>query len=306
MDDLFFLNKALKLAKKAASQGEIPVGAVIVNNSNGEILGEGYNMCEQLHSPVRHAEMIVIEAAAERLGSWRLANTTLYVTLEPCAMCTGAIINARIDRVVFGAFDKRAGACGSAIDLFKETSTHTPQLQGGVSEDECKAVLSEFFKSKREKPSKKYELWDLFDKDRHPIGTTHSSVNPLPEGRYHLKVLVLVRNAKNELLLVKPTGLNDIWSGIGGTVVADENSLNGACRKLMENGIRRKKEELKFLKTVCSHNTFVDCYELKTVVSSDEIELHKAESEEFKWVELDKLCEFSLSDELSGVVEELG
>ncbi|MCD7772626.1 MAG: NUDIX domain-containing protein [Ruminococcus sp.] len=117
---------------------------------------------------------------------------------------------------------------------------------------------------------------------------------------------MLVRNAKNELLLVKPTGLNDIWSGIGGTVVADENSLNGACRKLMENGIRRKKEELKFLKTVCSHNTFVDCYELKTVVSSDEIELHKAESEEFKWVELDKLCEFSLSDELSGVVEELG
>ncbi|MCC8192526.1 MAG: NUDIX domain-containing protein [Ruminococcus sp.] len=164
-------------------------------------------------------------------------------------------------------------------------------------------MLSEFFKSKREKTSKKYERWDLFDKDRRPVGTTHLNINPLPEGCYHLKVLVLVKNANNELLLVKPTGSNNLWSGIGGTVVADESSLNGACRKLMENGIRRKKEELKFLKTVCSHNTFVDCYELKTAVSGDEIRLHKAESEEFKWVELDKLCEFSLSDELLRAVE---
>ncbi len=117
---------------------------------------------------------------------------------------------------------------------------------------------------------------------------------------------MLVKNAKNELLLVKPTSSNDLWSGIGGTVVANENSLSGACRKLMENGIKRKKEELKFLKTVCSHNAFVDCYELKTVVSGDEIKLHKAESEEFKWVELDKLQELNLSDELLRVIEELG
>ncbi|MCD8328931.1 MAG: NUDIX domain-containing protein [Ruminococcus sp.] len=166
-------------------------------------------------------------------------------------------------------------------------------------------MLSEFFKSKREKPSNKYELWDLFDKGRLPVGKTHLSVNPLPEGCYSLKVLVLVKSTNNELLLVKPTSSNDLWSGIGGTVVAGESSLNGACRKLMENGIRRKKEELKFLKAVCSHHSFVDCYELKTAVFDDEIKLRKAEFEEFKWVELDKIHEFNLSDELLRAIEKL-
>ena len=147
MNDAEYIKKALELARKAAGIGEIPVGAVIVKD--GVIIGEGYNLRESHSSAISHAEVIAIEEACRRIGSWRLSGATLYVTLEPCPMCTGAIINSRIDRVVFGAKDSAAGCCGSLIDLSSYPFNHSFKTDGGVCAEECLAVLKEFFEKRR-------------------------------------------------------------------------------------------------------------------------------------------------------------
>lgn len=147
--DEIYMKKALELARIAAEQGEVPVGAIIVKNSTGEIVGRGFNRREYGKSPLTHAEIVAIDEASRRLGGWRLIDCELYVTLEPCPMCAGAMINSRIERVVFGAYDKKAGSCGSVTNLFELPYNHKPELVGGVLESECAGVLSEFFKNLR-------------------------------------------------------------------------------------------------------------------------------------------------------------
>ena len=143
-----YMERALLLAQKAAEQGEIPVGALVIDE-NGEIIGEGYNLRETLRSPTAHAEMIAIEAAAKKLGTRRLSGCTLYVTLEPCPMCAGAVMNAGLKRLVYGAFDEKNGACASVVTLFDEKFTHIPRVRSRVLEQRCGAVLSDFFKALR-------------------------------------------------------------------------------------------------------------------------------------------------------------
>ena len=137
----------MRLVRLAEDIDEVPVGAICVRN--GEIIGAGYNTRETSKCATHHAEVLAIEAACERLGGWRLPETTLYVTMEPCCMCAGAIVNARIERVVYGARDFRFGAFGSALDLSKIPLNHTPEVVGGVLGEECAAVLSAYFKKKR-------------------------------------------------------------------------------------------------------------------------------------------------------------
>ncbi len=142
-----WMQEALLLAKEAAQDGEVPVGCVIVQDD--QIVGRGRNRREAKQSTASHAEMEAIAMANETLHSWRLDDCTLYVTLEPCPMCAGAILNARIPRVYYGARDAQMGACGGVMNLFMESFAHTPALVGGVCEEDCKAVLSEFFKKRR-------------------------------------------------------------------------------------------------------------------------------------------------------------
>ena len=139
----FFMRQALALAREAAAAGEVPVGCVIVRN--GTVVGRGRNRREETRSAASHAEMEAIAQANETLGSWRLEDCELYVTLEPCPMCAGAILNARIRRVWFGARDRCFGACGGVTNLFMEGFPHSPALVGGVLEPECQALLSAFF-----------------------------------------------------------------------------------------------------------------------------------------------------------------
>ena len=147
MEDLQFMDAALALAKEAAAEGEVPVGCVIVRG--GEIVGRGRNRRETDKTALGHAEIEAIAQACQNLGGWRLWECTLYVTLEPCPMCAGAIINARIPRVVFGGEDKKGGACGSVCDLFSMDFNHHPQVEKGIREEECKALLTEFFQNLR-------------------------------------------------------------------------------------------------------------------------------------------------------------
>jgi len=143
-----YMEKALALAQKAARHGEVPVGAVVVDK-NGEIIGEGCNRREELRSPTAHAEMLAIEQAAKRLQSRRLTDCTLYVTLEPCPMCAGAIMNAGLKRLVYGAFDEKNGACASVATLFDEKFTHIPLVRSRVLEKRCGDILTEFFSELR-------------------------------------------------------------------------------------------------------------------------------------------------------------
>ena len=138
-----FMEQALALAREAAEDGEVPVGCVIVRR--GEIVGRGRNRRETDKTALGHAEIEAIADACRNLGGWRLWDCTLYVTLEPCPMCAGAIVNARIPRVVYGASDAKNGACGSVCDLFSMDFNHHPTVEKGVREDECAALLSEFF-----------------------------------------------------------------------------------------------------------------------------------------------------------------
>ena len=147
MEDLLFMDMALELAKEAAAEGEVPVGCVIVRK--GEVVGKGRNRRETAKTALGHAEIEAISDACKNLGGWRLWECTLYVTLEPCPMCAGAIINARIPRVVYGARDTKAGSCGSVCDLFAMDYNHHPQVESGIREEECAALLTEFFQNLR-------------------------------------------------------------------------------------------------------------------------------------------------------------
>ena len=138
-----FMRQALALAREAAAAGEVPVGCVIVRE--GAVVGRGRNRREEKQSAASHAELEAIAQANAALGSWRLEGCELYVTLEPCPMCAGAILNARIGRVWFGARDPVFGACGGVVNLFMEGFPHPPALVGGVLEEECQALLSAFF-----------------------------------------------------------------------------------------------------------------------------------------------------------------
>ena len=144
------MRRALELAKKAAANGDVPVGCVIVSEA-GEILGEGYNRREADGSAIAHAEVEAITAACKKTGSWRLEGCTLYVTLEPCPMCAGAILNSRISAIRYGAKEPVSGCCGSVLNLFEENFGHKPRIYGGLLEEECGAGLKEFFHSVREK-----------------------------------------------------------------------------------------------------------------------------------------------------------
>jgi tRNA(adenine34) deaminase len=146
--DEAYMHEALALARDAGSAGEVPVGAVVV--SEGAIIGRGYNHPIRAHDPTAHAEVVALRDAAARLGNYRLGGCTLYVTLEPCAMCVGAIMHARIARVVYGAADPKTGACGSVVDLFAESRLHHhAAVEGGVLAEECARQLRGFFAARR-------------------------------------------------------------------------------------------------------------------------------------------------------------
>jgi len=145
--DKKFMKRAIELALKAKEIGEVPVGAVIVKD--GEIVGEGYNMRENKQNALSHAEIEAINNACKNLGTWRLDGCEMYVTLEPCPMCTGAIINARIKTVIFGAYDLKMGCMDSVINLCDYPFNHKVEIYGGIMEDECLTVLQKFFKNLR-------------------------------------------------------------------------------------------------------------------------------------------------------------
>lgn len=149
MDDILYMQEALKLAKIAFDEGEVPVGAVVV--CDGEIVGRGRNRRETDKNALAHAEIEAINEACKALGGWRLWKCDLYVTLEPCPMCTGAIINSRIKRLVFGAPDHKAGSCGSVVNLFDLPYNHKPEVISGVCEQECSEILTNFFRNLRKK-----------------------------------------------------------------------------------------------------------------------------------------------------------
>lgn len=149
-DDIFWMRHALSLAQQAKAQDEVPVGAVLIKDN--QILGEGFNCSIQKHDPTSHAEIQAIRQASQNIQNYRLVNTTLYVTLEPCAMCAGAIIHSRIKRIVFGAPDPRTGAAGSVLNVLQNALlNHQVDITQGVLVQECAQILIEFFKLKRNK-----------------------------------------------------------------------------------------------------------------------------------------------------------
>ena len=143
------MRRALELAERAADAGDVPVGALVVD-ATGDVVGEGWNRREVDHDPTAHAEVVALRAAAARLGSWRLEGSTLVVTMEPCPMCAGAAMLARVERVVLGAWDPKLGACGSVWDVVRDRrSTHRAEVVGGVLEQECGEVVRRFFATHR-------------------------------------------------------------------------------------------------------------------------------------------------------------
>ena len=147
MDHQTYMARALELAAQAAQVGDVPVGCVIVRD--GEIIGEGRNRREENGDATAHAELEAIRDACQRVGSWRLHGCTLYVTLEPCPMCAGGIINARIEQVRYGTKDEKAGACDSVLNLFEERFNHKPRIYRGPMENECGRILQDFFEELR-------------------------------------------------------------------------------------------------------------------------------------------------------------
>lgn len=147
MTDRDYMLLAIGLAKEAAAEGEVPVGAVVVRH--GEVIGTGRNRREKGKSALAHAELEAIEAACKNVGGWRLWDCEMYVTLEPCPMCTGAIINSRIRKLIYGAKDSKAGSCSSVINLFELPYNHKPEVTGGFMEEECSAMLTSFFREIR-------------------------------------------------------------------------------------------------------------------------------------------------------------
>lgn len=154
MNDNDYMKIALELAKQAAQADEVPVGAIVVRKSTGEIVGKGFNRRETDKNPLAHAEISAIKEASETLGGWRLIDCEMYVTLEPCPMCCGAIINSRIERVVFGANDLKSGSAESVMKMFDMPFNHRPEIVSGVMKEECSAILSEFFAKLRKRRKK--------------------------------------------------------------------------------------------------------------------------------------------------------
>ena len=150
--DVTFMKAALRKAREAGRKNEVPIGAVVVKE--GAVIASGRNQKEEKRDALLHAEISAIRKACKKLGAWRLEGCTLYVTMEPCPMCAGAIINARISRVVFGCYDPKAGAYGSKIDLHDYTFNHYYEVEGGVMEKECASLLSDFFSGLREEKKK--------------------------------------------------------------------------------------------------------------------------------------------------------
>jgi tRNA(adenine34) deaminase len=152
VSDVDFMRLALDLARRAQAEGEVPVGALVT--LTGNIVGEGWNRPISSHDPTAHAEVVALRAAGAAIGNYRLTGATLYVTLEPCAMCVGAMLQARLARVVFGAWDPKAGACGSVFDLSREPRlAHRLDVFGGVCSEDCGALLQGFFGARRAQPS---------------------------------------------------------------------------------------------------------------------------------------------------------
>ncbi len=146
--DEYFMRLALREAERAMEHDDVPIGAVLVHD--GEVLATGRNEREERQDPTAHAEVLALRDAAEKLGSWRVLDSVLYVTLEPCAMCAGAIVLARVPRIVFGAWDPKAGAAGSVLDVLAEPKlNHRPDVSGGLLAEECGALLSSFFAGRR-------------------------------------------------------------------------------------------------------------------------------------------------------------
>lgn len=149
VDEKFML-EALKEAEKSAALDEVPVGAIIVKDN--KIIARGHNLREKTNDPTSHAEIVAIRKACKKLNSWRLEGCTIYVTIEPCAMCAGTLLWTRIDRIVFGANDPKGGALGSSFELFRvKNINHHPEITKGVLEDKCGSLISDFFKKKRQK-----------------------------------------------------------------------------------------------------------------------------------------------------------
>ena len=151
MTDEAYMQIALELARQAYEINEVPVGAIVVKKSTGKIIGKGYNRREIDKNPLAHAEIAAIKQAAETLGGWRLLDCDIYVTLEPCPMCCGAIINSRIERVIFGAFDSKSGSVESIINMFVLPFNHKPKIVSGIMQKECSEILSDFFTELRKR-----------------------------------------------------------------------------------------------------------------------------------------------------------
>ncbi len=149
-----YMERALELAAYAASLGEVPVGAVVVHKPTGVVIGEGWNLREQKRNPLAHAEMMAIDAASRKLGGWRIVDSALYVTLEPCPMCCGGILHARLDDVIFGAYDEKSGSICSVQQMFAFPYNHHPRITGGFMEAECAELLRRFFRELRQKKRK--------------------------------------------------------------------------------------------------------------------------------------------------------
>ncbi len=147
--DIKFMRRAIKCAQKAAERGEVPVGAVVVKD--GKVISTGYNKREEKKNALMHAELIAIDRACKKLDAWRLEDCELYVTLEPCPMCAGAVANARIKKVYFGAYDQKMGAMNSVVDLSQYNFNHHFEAEGGILKEECASLLSDFFKKLRNK-----------------------------------------------------------------------------------------------------------------------------------------------------------
>ena len=151
MTDEAYMQIALELARQAYEINEVPVGAIVVKKSTGKIIGKGYNRREIDKNPLAHAEIAAIKQAAETLGGWRLLDCDIYVTLEPCPMCCGAIIKSRIERVIFGAFDSKSGSVESIINMFDLPFNHKPKIVSGIMQKECSEILSDFFTELRKR-----------------------------------------------------------------------------------------------------------------------------------------------------------